>query len=693
MLVEQRLKVATPIALMWVLSWLSVGYHAQPTSLSPGKAEKKFSPPEKIQVKVSRGERPGIVVFSEDGQHFAGRDQGSIVVWNASSGKEAARLDANQFSGYLAFVPRHQHVMSLFRSQLKRFDFTSKELVSTLNLEQFEDFIGFLSDGQHFVSYSQGKIQIRDAKKGEVLRDFPILDRFLLGSGMLILSQDRRLLANVHTSKRLIKIWDVESGKELSTLNGHSKLIQGVCFCPANKWVASTGWDKTVKIWNAKTGECIQDILLPESGLQVAFSPDGKWLAVGSVGNKSRVSILDTANWQQLALWETKVNCSRNLAFHPQGHLLATAGSEYIQVWELPVEKKLPIKLNPFQQQKQPDDEKKRASLPQTAGLSAEFSTSDHRQQREPKFLGFISDSLVIQVRRGEKPGEERISAFDLKGRKEAWSVVRKGSSLYSHAMSPDGRLLVAGDQDGVRGLDTSSGKGLLAENAPDRVSRIIFSAAGQEFVSLSPLSIQYWKFDDKKNTIEKGKLISNEDKKSFDGHLLSRAAMSPDLQRCATQNNMTGEFCVWDLSTRNKVCTLKGVKKLIYKVMYTPNGKWIIGVEHKTPIGIWDAENGDELRRIDAIGDLLTPMAVSRNSKWLAVGGGTIPRGEVTLWDLATGKKLLSLAIHRDTKFAKFKDHTVRAVAFNQTATTLAAATEGSLYVWELKESPPDKK
>ena len=46
-----------------------------------------------------------------------------------------------------------------------------------------------------------------------------------------------------------IKVWDIASGKQLFTLQGHSNLIYSLALL-ANGWLASSSADKTIKLWD-----------------------------------------------------------------------------------------------------------------------------------------------------------------------------------------------------------------------------------------------------------------------------------------------------------------------------------------------------------------------------------------------------------------------------------------------------------
>lgn len=84
------------------------------------------------------------------------------------------------------------------------------------------------------------------------------------------------------SSDRTIKLWHVESGTEMRTLEGHTHSISALTFSPDGTTLASASWDGTVKLWNLKTRR--HRTLAVESGRVngVAFSSDGKRLAIAS---------------------------------------------------------------------------------------------------------------------------------------------------------------------------------------------------------------------------------------------------------------------------------------------------------------------------------------------------------------------------------------------------------------------------
>ena len=81
----------------------------------------------------------------------------------------------------------------------------------------------------------------------------------------------------------VVEVWDVAALAKVHELRGYSKWVYCLAFSLDGKWLATGGWDRTVKLRDAATGE--ERLTIFGHGgfvLDLAFSPDSRALATTS---------------------------------------------------------------------------------------------------------------------------------------------------------------------------------------------------------------------------------------------------------------------------------------------------------------------------------------------------------------------------------------------------------------------------
>src|SRR4051794_41947320 len=59
---------------------------------------------------------------------------------------------------------------------------------------------------------------------------------------------------------KTVRIWDAKSGKEVRKLEGHSDGVWSVAFSPDGSRIAFGSFDKTIRIWDVKSGKEVQKL-------------------------------------------------------------------------------------------------------------------------------------------------------------------------------------------------------------------------------------------------------------------------------------------------------------------------------------------------------------------------------------------------------------------------------------------------
>jgi WD40 repeat protein/DNA-binding SARP family transcriptional activator len=98
----------------------------------------------------------------------------------------------------------------------------------------------------------------------------------------LAISPDGKRVA---TAGSMIKIWELETGVEIVELSGHISSISGLDFNSDGSYLASSSADGTTRLWDTHTGEFVKAFTSPSGPLlHVEFTPDDKYLLASGSG-------------------------------------------------------------------------------------------------------------------------------------------------------------------------------------------------------------------------------------------------------------------------------------------------------------------------------------------------------------------------------------------------------------------------
>ncbi|KAG6595006.1 WD40 repeat-containing protein HOS15-like isoform X1 [Cucurbita moschata] len=88
-----------------------------------------------------------------------------------------------------------------------------------------------------------------------------------------------------------VKLWDVEQGKLINSLNGHREPVYSVAFSPNGEYLASGSLDKSMHIWSLKSGKIVKTYTGNGGIFEVCWNKEGDKIAACFANNT--VCVLD----------------------------------------------------------------------------------------------------------------------------------------------------------------------------------------------------------------------------------------------------------------------------------------------------------------------------------------------------------------------------------------------------------------
>ncbi|EPQ56333.1 hypothetical protein GLOTRDRAFT_128279 [Gloeophyllum trabeum ATCC 11539] len=138
------------------------------------------------------------------------------------------------------------------------------------------------------------------------------------------------------SDNKTIRLWNAQTGEAVGQpLRGHHQVVNSVAFSPDGKLIVSGSDDMTIRLWNAQTGEAVHEPLRGhhQSVSSVAFCPNGKLIVSGSDDMTIRLWNAQTGEAVHEPLRGHHQSVS-SVAFCPNGKLIVSGSCDKtIRLW------------------------------------------------------------------------------------------------------------------------------------------------------------------------------------------------------------------------------------------------------------------------------------------------------------------------------------------------------------------------
>ena len=373
----------------------------------------------------------------------------------------------------------------------------------------------------------------------------------------------------------------------------HSNVITSSVFSPNGKWVLTSSYDHTARLWEASTGLLLREFRSHTEAVYAAtFSADGKYVITGSHDKSIKIWETATGRLMRSIAHTGPYTLVFAVAYAPDGRRVYSGALDgRIRAWDAATGKLLRTLEG-------------HASTVQSIALS------------------------VDGTRLVSGGSDKTLKLWDAAGGKLIRTFIGHSDAVASVALSADGQRIVSGSSDGtakiwdaqaghlIRTFDAYAGQPIAktkGETAGRRVYAVALSPDGQQVLSGGSSALHTWE-------IATGKLL----RAHTELGLALTAAYAPDGKHLITGG--FSETKLWEAATGKVVRSFEGTSNLYADAKFTADGEYIITSARDLSMKVWDPRSGRLLHshKADAIVGTLERSALWRH--FVAHGPGAAP-------------------------------------------------------------------
>ena len=515
----------------------------------------------------------------------------------------------------------------------------------------------FTVDGRRILSSSSdNSLKVWDAETGEELTTItghssPQFGG--LGVGNISLSPDGSFFASQGGDDKLI-LWNADSGTIIAEIAGHNKAetwgraIWDYAISPDSMRVVTAGDDKLLKIWNAHSGAELAVLEGHTARItDCVFSPDGKRVISASHDNTLR--IWDSTSGQHIATLAGHTKLVHKCAINPDGSLIASASEDgTLKIWNAE-NGNLVFSLDGHDAGVirclfSPD-----GGYLTSAGNDQKIIVWDPVDGHElatmeghlDRITGiYISpDSNLIASTSADKT----ISIWELKSGDHLGELIGHTGLVSSACFNATSQLLVSASWDNTLKIWNLSALGEVSTEGGQEDGFIFIE---DDFMATYSPYGKYIAVANKDHTLRLLDSTNGVELHRFTGHTLGLrdCVFTPDDKLIVTASS-DRSLMVWNIETGERAATLKNHTSWITSCAVSPDGSLVLSSSEDKTLKIWDINSGEELMTLIGHTASIEDCEFSPDGRNIASASWD---KTVKIWDLAAGEEIQTLEGHQ---------------------------------------------
>ena len=485
------------------------------------------------------------------------------------------------------------------------------------------------------------------------------------------------------SADKTLKIWDTKTGTAIATMEGHTTVAGTISYSPDGTKVASGSFDKTVRVWDTTTGAELLSMKEDSYVRCVVFSPDGSRIA-SSTGAKS-IHIWDATTGKKIKEIVCKDKEIWEIDFSPDGAFLVSTSGKDVAVLDAASGEET-ARLQGHTETVTSVVFSKDGKRVASSGQDKTVTLWDVATWTELHKLQGHTGS-ISQVRFA--PNSKQVASMGSDQTIRMWEVATgcevqklEAALVKDIAFSPNGATLYSAHCDRVIRLWDAT----LDGGAPEKpighasnVCAITLSKDGSTIFSVSQDStLRTW------DTAT----AEQQHKMKVDESTVWAVALSPDESTLATGGKT---LRLWDKATCEMKAELEGHTQDVRALAFSPTGGKLFSSSDDNSVRIWDLASGTSLLELKGHKDPVVCLAASPDGSKVVSASWD---GTAIIWDTENGNMAGFLKyFDGDVTPMNMSQHWIYAVAYSPDGTKIATGNSKTIVIWDAANGSVVKK